>query len=194
MGGYFNVSPSQSVLQNNKLVLSFTMPPPSHPLFHQFFFTNFRNFSESSMVHFIFFFNNVCRIGKVGWTLFPNATIRILRRAFITRIPQIAIEIDGCQCLVDFQRMVIIDQETGCVRSIGWVDNQWRYYYPSFPTDCGLCCGGINGFVTGLGHTAQFGASQRIQPRPTTRPEMDNRGHLENRPVIPDLNDDPPEE
>ena len=170
------------------------MPPPPHPLFHQTFFTNYRNFSDSSMVHLIFFFNNVCRAGRVGWTLFPNATIRILRRAFITRIPQIAVEIDGCQCIVDFQRMVIIDQETGCIRSIGWVDTQWRYYYPSFPTDCGLCCGGTNGFVTRHGHNAQFGAFQRIQPCPTTHPEMDNRGRPQNRPMIPDLNDDPPEE
>lgn len=124
---------------------------------------NHENFDKSRGLSRILFFTKVAQESS-RWNDFPPEMVEIFGRAFVSKSSMMGLDIDGGTVVVDFHRMLLI-KETGCGRSIAWIDVEGKCFFPKDPMHC-CCC-----WDEGIGRVA------RQLDRPLRRP-----------PQIPDLN------
>ncbi|XP_030454311.2 probable inactive poly [ADP-ribose] polymerase SRO3 [Syzygium oleosum] len=66
-----------------------------------------------------------------SWLDFPGRVVGSLRPGFEERMPVVDACVDGARYLFDFLRMLQIDLETGNSRSIAWIDESGKCFFPS---------------------------------------------------------------
>lgn len=65
-----------------------------------------------------------------SWLDFPGRVVDSLRPGFEERMPVVDETVDGSRYLFDFLRMLQIDFETGNSRSIAWIDENGKCFFP----------------------------------------------------------------
>ncbi|XP_030537916.1 probable inactive poly [ADP-ribose] polymerase SRO3 [Rhodamnia argentea] len=65
-----------------------------------------------------------------SWLDFPSRVVESLKPSFEGRIPVVDSTVDGARYLFDFLRMLQIDFETGNSRSIAWIDENGKCFFP----------------------------------------------------------------
>ncbi|XP_023537456.1 probable inactive poly [ADP-ribose] polymerase SRO3 [Cucurbita pepo subsp. pepo] len=85
---------------------------------------NYSNFKASGLPSRFMFYQD--RL----WVDFDTRVIGILRAGFSDRNPAIELEIDGSTYLFDMYRMLQIDLETGRQRSVAWIDENGKCFFP----------------------------------------------------------------
>ncbi|XP_021832148.1 probable inactive poly [ADP-ribose] polymerase SRO3 [Prunus avium] len=82
------------------------------------------NFKRSAAPARVMFFQNG------SWNDLPDHAIEILRSGFVERKAVVSVEIEGSTFLFDFMRMLQIDSGTGAQRSIAWIDENGKCFFP----------------------------------------------------------------
>ncbi|XP_062025615.1 probable inactive poly [ADP-ribose] polymerase SRO3 isoform X2 [Rosa rugosa] len=77
-----------------------------------------------------------------SWTNFPGRVVELLRSGFFERKAVLHLEIEGSTYLFDFARMLQIDSGTGSQRSIAWIDDNGKCFFPRRFISDELGCGG----------------------------------------------------
>ncbi|KAL6176691.1 hypothetical protein ACLB2K_053324 [Fragaria x ananassa] len=77
-----------------------------------------------------------------SWTNFPGRVVELLRSGFFERKAVLHLEIEGSMYLFDFTRMLQIDSGTGSQRSIAWIDDNGKCFFPKKFVSDELCGGG----------------------------------------------------
>jgi hypothetical protein len=85
---------------------------------------NYGNFSKSALPSRVMYF------WKGEWNDFPENIIASLRDVFQSGKSAAEVSIDSSFHLVDFLRMVQIDLATGTQRSIAWIDQNGKCFFP----------------------------------------------------------------
>lgn len=65
-----------------------------------------------------------------SWTDFPSRVVELLRSGFFERKAVLHLEIEGSTYLFDLARMLQIDSGTGSQRSIAWIDDKGKCFFP----------------------------------------------------------------
>ncbi|XP_050376296.1 probable inactive poly [ADP-ribose] polymerase SRO3 isoform X2 [Argentina anserina] len=65
-----------------------------------------------------------------SWINFPGRVVELLRSGFFERKAVLHLEIEGSTYLFDFTRMLQIDSGTGSQRSIAWIDDNGKCFFP----------------------------------------------------------------
>lgn len=65
-----------------------------------------------------------------SWTDFPSRVVELLRSGFFERKAVLHLEIEGLTYLFDLARMLQIDSGTGSQRSIAWIDDKGKCFFP----------------------------------------------------------------
>uniref|UniRef100_A0A0C9S912 TSA: Wollemia nobilis Ref_Wollemi_Transcript_9834_3639 transcribed RNA sequence n=1 Tax=Wollemia nobilis TaxID=56998 RepID=A0A0C9S912_9CONI len=85
---------------------------------------NYQNFRKSAVpARVMYFWNGI-------WNDFSDQVSISLKEAFSAGMPTVGVEIDGSRYLVDFLRMLQIDLRGGYQRSIGWIDEKGKCFFP----------------------------------------------------------------
>ena len=113
-----------------------TLPPPPvsppvnpTPSCHDGYFDNLIiqnsiNFEQSAMPTRISFYHNQ------NWKEFPNEVLESIRSSFLEGSPMMPIIIEGAKYAIDFLRMVQVDVRHGNQRSIAWIDEKGKRFFP----------------------------------------------------------------
>ncbi|KAE8659202.1 hypothetical protein F3Y22_tig00116964pilonHSYRG00325 [Hibiscus syriacus] len=89
------------------------------------FLQNNANFERSAIpLRFMYFRND-------SWNNFSVGVVETLRAAFLERKPIIEASIDGAKYIFDLKRMLQIEYSTGNCRSISWIDETGKCFFPS---------------------------------------------------------------
>ncbi|KAH1065477.1 hypothetical protein J1N35_030464 [Gossypium stocksii] len=89
------------------------------------FSQNNANFGRSAVpLRFMYFRND-------SWVNFSVDVVETLRAGFLERKPIIETSIDGSKYIFDFKRMLQIEYSTGNCRSISWIDESGKCFFPS---------------------------------------------------------------
>lgn len=89
----------------------------------QLLMQNHSNFKRSGAPSRIMFYDG-------SWVDFSDQVFRVLRSGFVEGKPMVEASVDGCQYLFDFLRMLQIDFATGNQRSIAWIDDGGKCFFP----------------------------------------------------------------
>ncbi|XP_038885304.1 probable inactive poly [ADP-ribose] polymerase SRO3 [Benincasa hispida] len=85
---------------------------------------NYSNFKTSGLPsRFMFYLDS-------SWVDFPTQVLEILRTGFSDRKPAMELKIDGSKYLFDLYRMLQIDLDTGRQRSVAWIDENGKCFFP----------------------------------------------------------------
>ncbi|XP_050214316.1 probable inactive poly [ADP-ribose] polymerase SRO3 [Mercurialis annua] len=86
---------------------------------------NYDNFKRSAVpVRFMYFNHDGC------WTDFSTEVIDSLKSAFLNCKPLVDLSITGSSYLFDFMRMLQTDFDSGSQRSIAWIDENGKCFFP----------------------------------------------------------------
>ncbi|GMI82742.1 RADICAL-INDUCED CELL DEATH1, ARABIDOPSIS THALIANA P8 (INTERACTING PROTEIN), REDOX IMBALANCED 1 [Hibiscus trionum] len=89
------------------------------------FSQNNANFGRSAVpLRFMYFRND-------SWVNFSADVVETLRAGFLERKPIIEASIDGAKYIFDLKRMLQIEYSTGNCRSISWIDESGKCFFPS---------------------------------------------------------------
>ncbi|XP_058069596.1 probable inactive poly [ADP-ribose] polymerase SRO1 isoform X2 [Magnolia sinica] len=83
--------------------------------------SNFRRSNAPS--RFMFFQDN-------AWSDFSKEVFGFLKSGFVAGMPAIEVAVEGSPYLFDFLRMLQMDFETGCPKSIAWIDVNGQCFFP----------------------------------------------------------------
>ncbi|XP_038716173.1 probable inactive poly [ADP-ribose] polymerase SRO3 [Tripterygium wilfordii] len=64
------------------------------------------------------------------WLNFPSKVLETFRYCYIHRKPVVKLSVDNSRYVVDFMRMLMIDFKTGRLRSIAWIDENGKCFFP----------------------------------------------------------------
>lgn len=85
---------------------------------------NYSNFKSSGLPSRFMFYSDS------SWVDFPTQVLEILRTGFSDRKPVMELQIGGSKYLFDLYRMLQIDLETGRQRSVAWIDENGKCFFP----------------------------------------------------------------
>ncbi|KAK8552081.1 hypothetical protein V6N13_120509 [Hibiscus sabdariffa] len=89
------------------------------------FSQNNGNFGRSAVpLRFMYFRND-------SWNNFSTDVVETLRAGFLEQKPIIEASIDGAKYIFDLKRMLQIEYSTGNCRSISWIDESGKCFFPS---------------------------------------------------------------
>ncbi|XP_021284170.1 probable inactive poly [ADP-ribose] polymerase SRO3 [Herrania umbratica] len=86
---------------------------------------NRANFEKSAAPFLFMYYRNS------SWLNFSEDVVKTLRAGFLERRPIIEASIDGAKYYFDLKRMVQIDYVTGNQRSISWIDENHKCFFPN---------------------------------------------------------------
>lgn len=89
------------------------------------FSQNNTNFGRSGVPFRFMYFRND------SWVNFSADVVETLRSGFLERKPIIETSIDGSKYIFDFKKMLQIEYSTGNCRSISWIDESGKCFFPS---------------------------------------------------------------
>ncbi|XP_022768572.1 probable inactive poly [ADP-ribose] polymerase SRO3 isoform X1 [Durio zibethinus] len=91
----------------------------------RFFSQNNGNFERSAVPsRFMYYRNSI-------WVNFSADVVETLRTGFLERRPIVEAWIDGAKYIFDLKRMLQIDYLTGNCRSISWIDENGKCFFPN---------------------------------------------------------------
>lgn len=85
---------------------------------------NYSNFKTSGLPSRFMFYQDR------SWVDFPTQVLEILRASFSDGKPVMELQIDGSKYLFDLYRMLQIDLDTGRQRSVAWIDENGKCFFP----------------------------------------------------------------
>ncbi|GMI91053.1 RADICAL-INDUCED CELL DEATH1, ARABIDOPSIS THALIANA P8 (INTERACTING PROTEIN), REDOX IMBALANCED 1 [Hibiscus trionum] len=89
------------------------------------FSQNNSNFGRSAVpLRFMYFRND-------SWNNFSAEVVESLRAGFLEQKPIVEASIDGAKYIFDLKRMLQIEYSTGNCRSISWIDESGKCFFPS---------------------------------------------------------------
>lgn len=103
-------------------------PCPRNPMSFsdspQLLIQNYSNFKTSGLPSRFMFYRGS------SWLDFPTQVLETLRAGFSEQRPVMELQIEGSKYLFDLYRMLQIDFNTGSQRSVAWIDENGKCFFP----------------------------------------------------------------
>ncbi|ONK78512.1 uncharacterized protein A4U43_C02F19560 [Asparagus officinalis] len=104
----------------------------------QLYRENHANFERSGVPSRILFFEKSSS-NSGAWEDFPTENIDHFKRYFSLEVPTFHLNFKKKSCLVDLNRMIVIDLMARSERSIAWIDEKGRCFFPKRSVDFSCC-------------------------------------------------------